>query len=66
MKLRVDATDQEAVVRGKLWPRDQQEPEEWTIEMVDQLPHQHGSPGLFGKSEVGEFYVDNIKVYEND
>lgn len=66
MKLRVDADDEEAVVRGKLWPRDEEEPAEWTIEMVDKSPHQHGSPGLFGKSEVGEFYVDNIKVYEND
>ena len=65
MKLRVEAAGEDALVRGKLWPRDESEPDEWTIEMVDSLPHRHGSPGLFGKSEVGEFYVDNIKVYEN-
>ena len=64
MKLRVDPD--EALVRGKLWPRDQQEPEQWTIELVDQLPHVNGSPGLFGKSEVGEIFVDNIKVYPNE
>ncbi len=66
MKLRVDPQEMQATVRGKLWPRNQEEPEEWTIEMVDDLPHLHGSPGLFGKSEVGEIYVDNIRVYAND
>lgn len=66
MKLRVDPEESQSLVRGKLWPRDEEEPKDWTIEMIDGLPHLHGSPGLFGKSEVGEIYVDNIKVYAND
>lgn len=66
MKLRVDPQQDRALVRGKLWPRDEPEPEDWTIEMLDQLPHLHGSPGLFGKAEVAEIFVDNVKVYANN
>ena len=66
MKLRVDPAGNHALVRGKFWPRGEQEPEEWTIRMTDHAPHTHGSPGLFGKSEVGEIFVDNIKVYANN
>lgn len=65
MKLRVDPQGSTATIRGKLWPRDEAEPDEWTIEMVDELPNLHGSPGLFGKAEVAEIYVDNIQVYTN-
>jgi hypothetical protein len=65
MKLRVDPEGSIAIVRGKLWPRGTAEPAEWTIEMVDESPNLHGSPGLFGKAEVAEIYVDNIQVYAN-
>lgn len=65
MKMRVDSQGDSALVRGKLWPRGEGEPEEWTIEMVDKAPNLMGSPGLFGKSEVAEIFVDNIKVYAN-
>ena len=65
MKLRVDPEGSKATVRGKLWPRGTAEPAEWTIEMVDESPNLHGSPGLFGKAEVAEIYVDNIQVYAN-
>ena len=65
MKMRVDPQGSRATVRGKLWPRDAAEPDEWTIEMVDHSPNLHGSPGLFGKAEVAEIFVDNIQVYAN-
>lgn len=65
MKMRVDPEGDKALVRGKLWPRGTAEPDEWTIEMVDESPNLHGSPGLFGKAEVAEIYVDNIQVYDN-
>ncbi len=66
MKMRVDPEGDKALVRGKLWPRGEAEPEEWIIEMVDKSPNLAGSPGLFGKSEVAEIFVDNIKVYPNN
>lgn len=65
MKMRVDPQGDKALVRGKLWPRGEAEPESWTIEMEDAAPHLFGSPGLFGKAEVAEIFVDNIKVYPN-
>jgi hypothetical protein len=52
-------------VLGKLWPRGEQEPAAWTMEMVDKSPNLNGSPGLFGKSDTAELFVDNIKVFPN-
>ena len=65
MKMRVDPAGSKAIVRGKLWPRGEAEPQSWTIEMEDSAPNLFGSPGLFGKAEVAEISIDNIKVYPN-
>jgi len=66
MKLQVEQGDGVAHVRGKIWPRDEDEPAEWTLEMTDKSPIQSGSPGLFGKTDVAEFAVDNVKVAPNN
>ena len=58
--------DGKAEVKGKVWLRDQTEPDEWTVEMVDKSPHTSGSPGLFGNAQEAEFYVDNISVTPNE
>lgn len=69
MKLRVDleseAPAQVAVVRGKVWPRDQEEPKEWTLTVRDESPNLAASPGLYGNAKVAEIYLDNIEVVEN-
>jgi outer membrane protein assembly factor BamB len=52
-------------LRGKVWPRDQAEPKEWTIEATDATPNLHGAPGLVGNSTDSEFYIDNIEVNAN-
>ena len=65
--------DGKAYVRGKVWQRDQKEPEKWTIEMVDPLPEKEGSPFLFGnatgavapKSPGTTIYYDNVKITPN-
>lgn len=72
MKLEVQALDGGKVrARGKVWPKGQPEPAEWTIERVDPIGSLKGSPGLYadvpnsdpkGGSEI---YYDNIKVYRN-
>jgi outer membrane protein assembly factor BamB len=63
MKLRVDQRpDGTAHVRGKVWPTGQPEPEAWTIEKVDTIPHLEGSPGLYGDG-ISEIYFDNVAVY---
>ena len=69
LKLRVDQAGDKAVVLGKVWPRDGQEPGEWTLRLEDPSPNTHGAPGLFGNSLVSPFpsfvYYDNILVADN-
>lgn len=50
------------LVRGKVWPRGEPEPKEWTVEAVDPVPNLQGSPGLFGNSVDAVFYLDNLSV----
>ena len=56
----------QAIVRGKIWPRDEPEPSAWTAEMVDLAPNLSGSPGLYGNAQEAEFYIDNIHVVSNE
>jgi outer membrane protein assembly factor BamB len=63
MKLRVDSRpDGTALVRGKVWPTGEPEPEAWTIEKTDKIAHLEGSPGLYGDG-ISELYFDNVAVY---
>jgi outer membrane protein assembly factor BamB len=65
MKLRVDhQKDGTARVRGKVWPVDGAEPEAWTIEKVDKIPHVAGSPGIYADG-IADVFFDNVKVYKN-
>lgn len=67
MKTRVDvAADGSGVVRAKVWPRDEAEPAEWTIEVPHKHAHTEGSPGLFGFSpQEMRVYIDNISITPN-
>jgi outer membrane protein assembly factor BamB len=65
MKLRVDNQDDgTTLVRGKVWPTASPEPEAWTIEKVDRIPHVEGAPGLYADG-ISDMYMDNIRVYPN-
>jgi outer membrane protein assembly factor BamB len=66
MKIRVDTDGKTATVRGKVWKRDDKEPEAWTIEATDEAPNLVGSPGLFGSATNAEFYMDNFSVTPNE
>src|SRR5205807_2285679 len=48
LKLDVEVGEKEAVVRGKIWERGQQEPAEWTMEMKDPRPNREGAAALYG------------------
>jgi hypothetical protein len=65
IKLSVRNENGKAIVRGKVWPKDQSEPGDWTIEAVDEAPVTSGSPGLYGNAKDAEIYLDNIRVYTN-
>jgi outer membrane protein assembly factor BamB len=65
MKLQALVETDQVVLRGKVWPRDTEEPAEWTIEATDPAPVRSGSPGLYGNAKDAEIVLDNIKVYSN-
>lgn len=64
MKLQVDFTGAKATVKGKVWPRAEQEPEAWIITLEDDLPNFEGSPGLYGYSP-SDIYFDNVKLVKS-
>ena len=55
-----------AILSGKVWPRDEPEPKEWTVTARDETPQLTGSPGLYGNAKVAEFYLDNLEVTPNE
>lgn len=61
MKMRVDLHSDGAHVLGKIWPRGEEEPSDWTIEAVDPHANEQGSPGIY-LYELAESYVDNVIV----
>ena len=64
IKLRVDTSEEKAVIRGKVWPRESPEPGDWTIVAEDPHPVRHGSPALYAYSPA-PVYFDNVKVTSN-
>ncbi len=72
-KFRVDVVDGKGVARAKVWPRDQQEPADFDVELVDPCPNLEGSPGLYAYSKGttarkhgSAVFFDNYRVYRND
>jgi outer membrane protein assembly factor BamB len=63
MKLRVETADNQGRIFAKVWPRDQAEPKEWTLEATDPQPNYEGSAGIYANSTMAPLYLDNIKVY---
>ncbi len=65
MKLKASNEDGKAVLRGKVWPKGEDEPSDWTITATDDAPNVAGSPGLFGNAKDAEVHLDNITVTAN-
>ncbi len=55
----------QAVLRAKAWPRDENEPSEWTLTATDDAPNRNGSPGLFGNATNSEIFIENVSVTKN-
>lgn len=55
-------------VYGKVWPRGEDEPEQWTITVEVPNIQTQGSPGIYGFSPQSRFrvYVDNVSVTPNE
>lgn len=70
MKFQVAEKDGTTRLRGKVWPRDEEEPKAWLIDVVDPFPHREGSPGIYAyspgttdKYDGPEVFFDNFKVH---
>ncbi len=65
VKYRVDVRDGQAHLKGKMWPRGEEEPAEWTIETSDPHALEHGSPGLYVyRLRNSTAYFDNVIISE--
>ncbi len=62
MKFEARVRGPSAVLRGKVWPRGDAEPADWTIEAVHDAGNLQGSPGFFGNSKDSEISIDNVSV----
>jgi len=62
MKFEARPQGSTAVLRGKVWPRGQPEPQAWTIEAAHEQGNLQGSPGFFGNSKDSEISIDNVVV----
>jgi outer membrane protein assembly factor BamB len=68
LKTRVDVNaDGSGVVKGKVWPKAEPEPEAWTIEAKVAKAHTQGSPGIFGFTPMNQkrVFLDNLSITEN-
>jgi outer membrane protein assembly factor BamB len=68
MKLRVDTNDDgSGLIRAKVWPRGESEPDAWTIEVNHAHANLNGAPGIFGFAPQSQkrVYIDNLHVYPN-
>ncbi|MEE2777085.1 MAG: PQQ-binding-like beta-propeller repeat protein [Acidobacteriota bacterium] len=64
LKLKVTQDGATALVQGKVWPRGEAEPSEWTVTSTDPHPVLRGSPGILGYSPA-EVAYDNVQITGN-
>jgi hypothetical protein len=78
-KFTVTQQSDRAIAKGKVWPRNQPEPSEWTIEIEDPCPNLNGAPALYAfgtgipppdvqgnPTGIGtEIFFDNVQVVPN-
>ena len=65
VKFHVDVKDGKALVRAKVWPRGESEPNKWLLEGVDPQPNLEGAAGLYAYS-AAPLYYDNIRIYREE
>ena len=66
LKTQIDLQENgSGVLRAKAWPRDEPEPEAWTLEESHAQPHKRGAPGIYALSPQSKkkVYFDNLSIY---
>jgi hypothetical protein len=67
LKTQIDLLDDEAgLIRAKAWPREDEEPDQWTLEVKHSRPHTQGASGIYALSPQSKkkVYFDNLKIYK--
>lgn len=64
LKCKVDVKDGVAKVYGKVWKREEPEPEEWTIEATDPHANETGSPAIYVYT-LADCLIDNVIVTQD-
>jgi hypothetical protein len=74
-RLKITATviDGKGIVKGKVWPHGEKEPEKWTLELEDPVPNTHGAPLIYGfpngtidaKRPGPDIYYSYVKITPN-
>ncbi len=62
MRFEVFKDAEDVVARGRVWRRGDPEPDGWTIEWREELPHLEGAPGVFADAVAAEIFLDNVTV----
>ncbi|HJS72975.1 MAG TPA: PQQ-binding-like beta-propeller repeat protein, partial [Vicinamibacteria bacterium] len=62
----VNEADGKVVARGKVWPREEAEPEAWMIERRDSSPNLNGSVGIYADAQPVEVFFDNLEVWKSE
>jgi outer membrane protein assembly factor BamB len=62
----VDEPDGKVVARGKVWPREEAEPDAWMIERRDASPNLNGSVGINAVAQPVEVFFDNLEVWKSE
>ncbi len=73
MKITATVKGGKGIIKGKVWPRDEKEPDAWTLEAEDPIPNTDGAPLIYGfangtinaAAPGAEIFYDNVKVTPN-
>ena len=55
------------VIKAKVWPKEEEEPDSWTLEVEHNNAHVKGAPGIYAMSPQSKkkVYIDNISISQN-
>ena len=62
MEFEVVEDEAGVAARGRVWPRGEAKPSDWSIEWRETLPHRQGTPGIFADAVSAEIFFDNLRV----
>lgn len=65
LKFQASVEGDKAILRGKCWPKADEEPADWMIVGEDHVPNVIGSPGFYGNAKDAELFYDNLTVKRN-